>query len=268
MRAVLNDVRYACRTLLASPASTLIAVVALTLGIGANSAIFSVVNSVLLHPLPYASPDRLVILWEANPSKGIRDFYVAPSNYRDWMERSRSFELLAAFRPHPAILTGTATPERVEAASVSPSIFNLLGAPIELGRAFVREEGEPGGNRVVILSHGLWQRRFGGDRAILGRKITLDGGSYEVVGVGGPGFRLLDADSELWTPYMLDAKELKERGFHTLKVIGRLKPGVTVEQAREEMRSIAGGLARQYPGYECRLDGGSRSGARPTRRQD
>ena len=104
MHAVLNDVRYACRTLLASPASTFIAVVALTLGIGANSAIFSVVNSVLLHPLPYASPERLVILWEANPSKGISEFYVAPSNYKDWMERSRSFELLAAFRPHPAIL--------------------------------------------------------------------------------------------------------------------------------------------------------------------
>jgi putative ABC transport system permease protein len=247
MRFFVTELRYACRTLLASPSSTFVAVLALTLGIGANSAVFSVVDSVLLRPLPYQSPERLVILWEANPSKGIREFYVAPPNYKDWIEQNRSFERMAAFRVRPAILTGGALPERLEAASVSAGMFRLLGAPMELGRGFAPGEDEPGRNRVVVLSHGLWQRRFGGDRSILGRKMILDGGSYEVVGVAARGFRLLDSEAELWTPYTLDARELQERGFHTLKVIARLKPGVTLEQARTEMRAIASRLERQYP---------------------
>lgn len=247
MHTVLHDLRYALRMLLKTPGSSLAALFALTLGIGANSAIFSVVSAVLLRPVPYAEPERLAILWEANPSKGIRDFMVSPPDYRDWIAQSRSFDALAAFRPHPAILTGTGIPERIEAASVSPRLFDLLGVRPALGRAFLPDEDQPGRDRVVVLSHGLWLRRFGGDRSIAGRTITLDGGSYLVAGVADRGFRLVDGDSELWLPYVLDSKELKERGFHTLKVLGRLKAGVALEQARQELSGIARGLEGQYP---------------------
>jgi putative ABC transport system permease protein len=247
MNTVLNDFRFACRMLLKSPGSTLAALFALTLGIGANSAIFSVVNAVLLRPVRYASPDRLAILWGENPSRGIHEFPASPPNYRDWVDRNRSFDVMAAFRVQPAILTGTGEPERLDAAVVSPRLFDLLGVHPALGRAFLPEEDQPGHDRVVVLSHGLWLRRFGGDRSILGRAITIDGGPYQVVGVADPGFRLLDTPSELWRPYVLDSKELSQRGFYTLKVLARLKPGVTLDQARQDLAEVARGLEQQYP---------------------
>ncbi len=242
-----EDLRYASRTFLKNPGSTLIAIFALTLGIGANSAIFSVVNTVLLRPLSYPAPDRLAILWEANPAKNIREFYVSPPDYRDWLEQSHSFEAIAAFRPHPSILTGGTLPERLDAASVSPSIFGLLGAQAQLGRTFLTSEDQPGQSRVVILSHGLWQRRFGREPSIVGKTLLLDGAPHVVVGVTAPDFHFLEEGSELWLPYTLDSKELKERGFHTLKVVARLRPGVTLNQGRQEMQGIARGLERQYP---------------------
>ncbi len=247
MDSVLQDLRYSLRTLLKTPGPMLLAIFALTLGIGANSALFSVVNTVLLRPLSYAEPGRLVVLWEANPSKNIREFFVSPPDFKDWLAQSRSFEIFAAFRPHPSTLTGGTLPERVEAASVSPRIFELLGAPMALGRPFLADEDQPGREHSVLLSHALWQRRFNGDRSILDRPIQLDGAVYSVVGVTAPGFRLLDSPSELWTPYTLDSKEMKERGFHTLKVIARLEPGVSLAQATQEMRAIASGLERQFP---------------------
>lgn len=258
MQLFLSDLRYGWRMLLKDPGPTMVAALALTLAIGANSAIFSVVNGVLLRPMRYADASHLVVLWQTNLSKGLKKFYVSPPDYKDWSEQQHSFDQIAAYRTQPGVLTGRSLPEHVESAVVSPDIFRLLGANPIIGRTFFPEENQPGKNHVAILSYGQWQRRFGGDPAILGKTLTLDGNDYAIVGVADPKFQLIDTKSEIWIPYTLDAKELLEMGennsasatrsaMHTLKVIGRLKPGVSIRQARQEMQSIARGLERQYP---------------------
>ncbi len=257
MSTLLKDLRYGLRMLARSPGSTVVAMIALALGIGANSAIFSVVNAVLLRPLPYKDASRLIVIWETKLSKGILQEQVSPPDYRDWVEQQRVFEKLAALREQPAVLTGGQLPERVETAFISPSAFELLGVKAGLGRTFLSEEAEPGRNRVALLSYGFWQRRFGGDPGILGKKAIVDGNSLTIVGVMPRDFRLLDTPSELWMPYTLDAKELSQRGFRTLHVIGRLKAGVSLEQASAEMHSIAGRIERQYAdtnsGYSTKI---------------
>jgi putative ABC transport system permease protein len=257
MSTLLKDLQYGLRMLARSPGSTAAAMIALALGIGANSAIFSVVNAVLLRPLPYKDASRLIVIWETKLSKGILQEKVSPPDYRDWVEQQRVFEKIAALREQPAVLTGGQLPERVETALISPSAFELLGVKAGLGRTFLSEEAEPGRNRVALLSYGFWQRRFGGDSGVLGKKAIVDGNSLTIVGVMPRDFRLLDTPSELWTPYTLDAKELSQRGFRTLRVIGRLKPGVSLEQASAEMRSIAGRIERQYAdtntGYSTKI---------------
>ena len=247
MDGLISDLRYGLRVLIASPAVTLIAIVALALGIGANSAIFSVMNGVLLRPLAYQDPDRLVVVWETKLSKGIYQEQVSPPNYRGWMEQNRVFDQMAVWREEPRVLTGGELPERVDTALISPGAFELLGVKAVLGRTFSLDEGRPGQNHVAILSYGLWQRRFGGDRSVLGKTATLDGLSYTIAGVTPPEFRLLDTPSELWLPYTLDSGELNQRGARTLRVIAHLKPGVTLDQARSEMRSIAHRLEQQDP---------------------
>ena len=246
MNTLLKDLQYGLRMLASNPGSTVVAMIALALGIGANSAIFSVVNAVLLRPLPYKDPSRLIVIWETKLSKGIAQEQVSPPDYRDWVEQQQVFEQIAALREQPAVLTGGQLPERVETALISPGAFELLGVKAGLGRTFLSEEAEPGRNRVALLSYGFWERRFGGDPGILGKQAVVDGNSLTIVGVMPRGFRLLDTPSELWMPYTLDAKELSQRGFRTLRVIGRLKAGVSVDQASGEMRSIAGRIERQY----------------------
>ena len=246
MNTLLKDLQYGLRMLASNPGSTVVAMIALALGIGANSAIFSVVNAVLLRPLPYKDPSRLIVIWETKLSKGIVQEQVSPPDYRDWVEQQQVFEQIAALREQPAVLTGGQLPERVETALISPGAFELLGVKAGLGRTFLSEEAEPGRNRVALLSYGFWERRFGGDPGILGKQAVVDGNSLTIVGVMPRGFRLLDTPSELWMPYTLDAKELSQRGFRTLRVIGRLKAGVSVDQASGEMRSIAGRIERQY----------------------
>ena len=246
MNTLLKDLQYGLRMLASNPGSTVVAMIALALGIGANSAIFSVVNAVLLRPLPYKDASRLIVIWETKLSKGIAQEQVSPPDYRDWVEQQQVFEQIAALREQPAVLTGGQLPERVETALISPGAFELLGVKAGLGRTFLSEEAEPGRNRVALLSYGFWERRFGGDPGILGKQAVVDGNSLTIVGVMPRGFRLLDTPSELWMPYTLDAKELSQRGFRTLRVIGRLKAGVSVDQASGEMRSIAGRIERQY----------------------
>ena len=246
MNSLFKDLRYGIRVLAKNPGSTLVAILALALGIGANSAIFSVVNAVLLRPLRYKDPAHLVVIWETKLSKGIFQESVSPPDYRDWIEHQRVFDQVAALRAQPAVLTGGQLPERVETALVSPSAFELLGVKAALGRTFISEEDQPGRNHVAVLSYGLWQRRFGGDSGVLGKSVIVDGNSFSIVGVTPRDFRLLDTPSELWTPYTLDAKELSQRGFHTLRVIGHLKSGVSQEQAAAEMRSIARRIEEQY----------------------
>ena len=249
MGALVQDLRYGWRVLVKSPGPSLIAVLALGLGIGANSAIFSVVDAVLLRPLPYKDPGRLVVVWETKLSKGIQQEYVSAPDYHDWVLQNRVFDQIAAIKTQPAVITGGQLPERVEAAFVAPGAFSLLGVKAARGRTFLAEEDQPGKNTVAVLSYGLWQRRFGGDGEILGKSVIVDGKSYLIVGVTPQDFRLLDTPSELWVPYTLDAKEenANQRGFRTLRVIAHLKSGVTREQAQSEMRSIEDRLAQQYP---------------------
>jgi len=249
MGALVQDLRYGWRMLVKSPGPSLIAVLALGLGIGANSAIFSVVDAVLLRPLPYKDPDRLVVVWETKLSKGIQQEYVSAPDYHDWVSQNRVFDQMAAIKTQPAVLTGGQLPERVETALIAPSAFSVLGVKAARGRTFLPEEDQPGKNSVAVLSHGLWQRRFGGEADVLGKSVIVDGKSFLIVGVTPPDFRLLDTPSELWVPYTLDAREenANQRGFRTLRVIAHLKPGVSRDQAQSEMRSIEDRLAQQYP---------------------
>jgi putative ABC transport system permease protein len=249
MAALTNDVQYGVRVMLKSPGSTLVALVALSFGIGANSAIFSVVNGVLLRPLPYKDSDRLMVVRETKPSRGIKQELVSPAEYRSWAEQNRVFDRIAAFRAEPRVLTGGELPERLETILISPAAFEMLGVKPALGRSFSPEENQPGKSLVAVLSYGLWQSRFGSDRAVLGKAVSLDGIGYTVVGVTPPDFHLLDTRSELWIPYTLDAKELdkENRAVRTLRVIAHLKPGTTLEQAQSEMRSIARRLELEDP---------------------
>ncbi|MFL5617217.1 MAG: ABC transporter permease [Gemmatimonadaceae bacterium] len=240
---MMADLRYAVRALLRSPGFTLAVVVTLALGIGANSAIFSIVYGVLLRPLPYAQPDRLVVLYGRYPNFG-RTGTSLP-DFRDWRDRSHSFEQLAARHSGAFVLTGEGEPERVLADRVTSNFFTTLGVKPLLGRAFLPEEDRMSGDRqVVVLSHGYWQRRFGGEARVVGRQIQLNGRPWTVVGVAPPEFRFGQA-VDMWTPTVVDT--VMNRRAEYLDVIGRLKPGVTVEQASADMAAVIRQLAQLYP---------------------
>jgi putative ABC transport system permease protein len=244
---LLQDLRFGMRMLLKNPGFTVIAVIALALGIGANTAIFSVVNAVLLRPLPYKNPERLVMVWEDNSKQGFpRDTPAAP-NYLDWRDQNHVFEGMAAMVDISVNLTGTGEPERIDGRRVSASLFELLGVQPQLGRIFRSEEDQLGANGVVILSHGLWQRRFGGDPGIIGKPINLNGKSFTVVGVMPRTFQFPTRTDQFWIPMAFDAKEAKQRGNHYLEVIARMKSGVSLPQAQAEMTTIARRLQQQYP---------------------
>ena len=242
-----QDLRYGLRVLLKNPGFTAVAVVALALGIGANSAIFSVVNTVLLRPLPYKEPDRLLMVWEDRTKRGYPRDTPAAANFVDWRDQNQVFEGMAAVASQSFNLTGDGEPERLDGRRVSASFFPLLGVEPLLGRAFLPEEDRPGGNGVVVLSHGLWQRRFGGDAKVVGKTLTLNGQGYEVVGVMPPHFQFPSREDELFVPIALSQQEAANRGRHYLQVVARLKPGVTLPQAQAEMNTISARLQQQYP---------------------
>ncbi|MGH9777491.1 MAG: ABC transporter permease [Candidatus Acidiferrales bacterium] len=248
METLWQDLRYGARQLLRSPGFTAVAVLTLALGIGANTAIFSVANAVLLQPLPYKEPDRLVRLWESNPGRNWPFFSASAPNFNDWVQQNQSFEPLAATEGDTFNLTGDGEPERLLGRRVTGNFFPLLGVEPALGRNFTPEEDQPGSARVVILSHGLWQRRFGADPRVLGRALRLDGEPYEVVGVLPPTFRFTQG-TEVWTPLAIDWNQRgrANRSNHTLLVVGRLKPGVTLAQAQADLEGIAQRLEQQYP---------------------
>jgi putative ABC transport system permease protein len=246
MGTLLQDLRYGVRMLLKNPGFALVAVIALALGIGANAAIFSVVNAVLLRSLPFDDPDRLIVLRENKPPQ-FPEFSVAPGNFLDWQKQNTVFEKLAAIRGFSYNLVDTGEPERLRGARVSAGLFEMLGVKPSQGRTFAAEEDQSGHDAVVILSHSLWQRRFGADPNILGRTLTLNASTYTVVGVMPPDFQFPDRETELFTPVAFDAKQADQHGSHYISAIGRLKPGVSIEQARTEMSAIAARLAQQYP---------------------
>ncbi len=242
-----QDLLYAFRMLRKNPGFTAVAITALALGIGANSAIFSVVNTVLLRPLPYKDADRLVMVWEDASRHGYPRDTPAPANYFDWLNQNQVFEGMAAIADGSFNLTGAGDPERLEGRRVSASFFLLLGVQPQLGRMFVPEEDQAGANRVVILSHRLWQRRFGSDQSIIGKTINLNGLAGTVVGVMPPQFQFPSSDDELWVPIAFTQDEAAARQRHYLQVLARLKPGVDLPQAQAEMNTIAARLQQQYP---------------------
>jgi putative ABC transport system permease protein len=247
MDTFFHDVRYGVRMLLKNPGFATVAVIALALGIGANAAIFSVVNTVLLRSLPYGDPDRLMVLRETKLPQ-FPEFSVSPGNFLDWQKQNTVFEKLVAINGSAYNFTSDAAdPERLRGARVSAGLFEMLGAVPALGRTFLDEEDQPGQN-LAILSSALWKRRFSSDPNIIGQPITLSATSYTVIGVMPSTFRFPDSDTELWTPIALTAAQAQQHGAHYLSVIGRLKPGVTLDQAGAEMSTIAGRLAEQYSG--------------------
>src|SRR5262245_38801089 len=231
----MDDVKFAFGQLRKSPGFTMVAVLALAFGIGANSAIFSVVNGVLLRPLAYSEPERLVQLHETNLKLGFPIFSVAPGTFLDWQAQNHVFENLAAIGSSDFNLTGLDKPQRVLALRVSATLFSVLRIRPELGRVFLLEEDGPARQGVVLLSRSFWQKRFGGDPHVIGKQITLNGESGTIIGV----VEVPTMETDLFVPLCLSDGERENRGGHSLATIGRLKPGVSLEQAQAEMDIIA-----------------------------
>jgi putative ABC transport system permease protein len=265
MSTLLQDLRYGIRMLVKNPGFSAIAVLTLALGIGANTAIFSIVNAVLVNPMPYRDGDRLVEFWETNPLKNWTQATVAPANLFDWQKQNQSFEDIAAYmgsdKKGPGLaglqLTGGGEPERIQALYVTGNIFSVLGVDAMIGRTLREEETWEGKPTVIVLSYGLWQRRFGGDPAIVGQTISLNGRNREVVGVMGPGFYFPSKEIEMWVPTTWNREQISQlRRPHFLRAVGRLKADVTTDQARAEMTAIAGRLEEQYPNTNTQMSVG------------
>jgi predicted permease len=244
----LGDIRYGIRVLAKSPGFTIFAVAVLAIGIAANTAIFCVADAILIRPLPYHDAARLVVVWEDASSYGFPKDTPAPGNFADWKARNRVFEDMAAVSSNQSYnLTGDGNPEELLGRNVTANLFFLLGANPLIGRDFRPEDDLPGASRVVILSHGLWVRRFGAERQIVGKEIWLDGEKFTVVGVMPQGFQFPDRQSELWIPIRFTKQQLANHGSHFLEVVARLKPGVSLEKANANLATIAKELEREHP---------------------
>jgi hypothetical protein len=244
-----QDVGYALRTTRRSPGFSATVVITLALGIGANTAIFSVVNALLLRPLPYQDPHQLIRVAKSNLRRGWPYFSVSAPNFDDWRKQQSVFVQLAAYEITTFNLTGHGEAERVASASITANLFPLLGVSPMLGWNLLPEEQRAGRNRVVLLSHALWQRRFGSDPELIDKTIQLSGESCTVVGVMPPRFQLVP-DRELWVPLVLDPAVYPwraDRSNRNLSAIGRLKPGISIVQAQAHMDAIASRLEQQYP---------------------
>ena len=244
MEMLWQDLRYGARQLLRNPGFTTVAVLTLALGIGANTAIFSVINAVLLRPFPYPEADRVMVVAETLQNR--RGGVTAP-NFVDWREQNTVFEKMGAAEGASFNLVGGGDPERLPGARISAEYFQVLAVQPILGRAFLPEEDRPEANRVVLLSHALWQHRYGGDAGILGQAVVLDREPYTVIGVMPPALELTPGSSRLWVPLALGPRELSATGSHMLRVIARLKTGVSPQQAEAEMKTIAKGLEQKRP---------------------
>lgn len=246
MATLLQDLEYALRGLRRQPGVTLAAVLTLAVAIGANTAMFSLVDGILLRPFPFPEPERLVHVWDSNPSRGWNYFSVSPPNFIDYREQNRGFDSMTSYYPSTRTLTGMSEPERVRAIMVGPDYFQTFGIEPQIGRAFGPTDNEPGSNHLAILSHTLWNRRFGGDPDVVGETITIGGVPKTVVGVfteptDAPAY------ADLWMPEEFSTDNLGSRGAHYFAVVGRLAPEATFEAARDDLRGIAARLAEAYP---------------------
>ena len=246
MDSFLKDVRYAVRNLIKRPSFTIIAVVTLGLGIGANTAIFSAINALLLKPLPLPEPDRVVAIWDKVPSRGVVHNEVAMANYLDWRAQSQSFEHLGLYRWWSTNLTGVDSPERIQGFLVTANFFDALGMKPLMGRNFTEEENQPGKDQVAIITYSLWQRRFGADPNILNRTISLNSVTRNVIGVMPERFNF-PKGAEVYAPLAITPQMAGQRGFHTYYVAGKLKSGASVQSAQAEIDSIAARLEKEYP---------------------
>jgi putative ABC transport system permease protein len=244
MHKLLQDLRYAARTLLNRPGFTLIAVMTLALGIGASTAIFTVVDAALLRGLPYKSPEQLYHLWESTPQKEFAQREFSYPDYQDY-EKNQVLEGLAAYTGGGAIMTGRGEPQRVVAPAVSANFFSLLGVDPAIGRTFQAGEDKPGAPRVVVLTYAMWQRQFGGDPGIVNQSLTLNGDSYTVIGVLPASFQFAPRSGDLWRTYQPSEAQLTRRFMHGTNLIGRLKPGVSAQQAQTELSAIAGRIEQE-----------------------
>jgi putative ABC transport system permease protein len=243
MGSFIQDLRFGARTLVKNPGFTLIAILSLALGIGPNTAIFSIVHATLLAPIPYPNPDQIVIVW--SQARGNRDT-TSIADYLEWKELATSFQYLEPIRTRGFNLATPEAPERVRARQTSTDGHRMWGEDVWLGRDFAPDEDQPGKNHVVLMRHRLWRERFGADPGIIGRDIRLDGTPYKVIGVLQPGVNdRIPAD--LWIPISLKPDEIANRRFHPLMIVGRLKPGVAIEQAQQELKVIAQSQAERFP---------------------
>ena len=240
-----QDLRYTARTLGRARGFALTAIAIVALGVGANTAAFSVTDFVLLRPLGFADADRLVTIWQRSP--GYSRMELSPPNIRDWKQAATSFESIGIYRNYGANMVGAGEPERVSGASISADLFPTLGARAALGRTFAGGEDSERAARTVILSDGLWRTAFGRDPNVLGRKVVLDDDAYLVIGVMPPAFRFPDREAELWVPLVLTADDYQDRTNNELYAVARLKPGATLESARSEMDVLAAQTRKQYP---------------------
>ena len=248
--AVSSDVRFAWRALRKTPGFTAVVVLTLALGIGANAAIFSVVNAIVLRPLPYADAARLMVVWGNLHRPGVEEIPASAGEYVDYRDQVRSLDQVAAYDTLGFNLTGSGEPERVEGAVVSASLFALLGVDARIGRTFAAAEEQPGREQVAILSHALWTRRFHADPSIVGQMVAIDGRPVEIVGVMPAGFRFPGETTEVWRPILLDADALGagNRGSHGFTVLARLKRGITREQARADLDTVGAAFQARFPG--------------------
>lgn len=240
-----QDLHYAARTLSRTPGFTLTAIAIVALGIGANTAAFSVTDFVLIRPLPFPQPERLVKIWESVP--GYSQLELSPGNYRDWKNRSSSFEGFGIYATAPLNWIGQGDPQRLEAAAVSANLLPILGARPVIGRIFTAEDDSPGAAKTVLLSYRLWRARFGGDPAVLGRKMILDAAPNTIIGVMPAEFRFPSSEADIWQPMAFPEEMYQDRGNNFVTGIARLKPGVSLERAREELNAIAAQLEHEFP---------------------
>lgn len=241
MESLLQDFKYGIRMFARKPGFTMIAVIALALGIGANTAIFSIINAVLLRPLPYSDPSKLVMIWQTIPANrmGIDRLPPSVAQFIDWRERSKSFQTMTAITSVSMSLTGFGEPERVNGARVSANFFDLMGINPRIGRGFTASEDNPGSNRVIVISDGFWKRRFASAPNVIGKTLTFDNQSYTVIGIMPAGFQFprsndmpaflkFPIQTDLWTPIAFTPDQIQANGDHYLAVMARLKTGTSL----------------------------------------
>src|SRR5829696_1656494 len=247
-----QDVRFGARMLWKRPGFTAVAVLTLALGIGANTAMFSVVNAVLLRPLPYPEPERLVAIWEANAGLRSERNDVTPANNLDWRAGSTVFEETGVVMETSFNLTGLGEPEELPAQRLSATMFPVLGVRPAFGRGLTPADDAQGAEAVVVVSHAFWRRHLGGDRAALGKRLTLNGRPFTVIGVMAEGFNIRASEAQLFAPLRLDPSvDYRQRTGRFLTAYGRLKPDVAPERAEAELRTIAARLAEAHPDYNA-----------------